>query len=160
MVGRVATALRVASLACLISAPAALAADRPLPASVERALDRAIDGGDPEAIGQLVGGNPMIGVEIVVIAVTKRPDLAARIAAAAAGNAPEIAPQLAGAAAVASPTSAAQIATAVSVVVPAARPAVADAVVGTLPPDDRMTAGMRVHSTIGAVRMPSLEDPR
>jgi hypothetical protein len=144
----------------LASSEPSLAADKLFPIPVSRALDRAIAAGDPGSIGQLVGGNPMIGPEIVVIAVTRRPELTDRIAAAAADNAPELAPQLAGAAAVANPAAAAGIAAAVWVRVPAARDRVADAVVGSLPPSDRMVAAARVHAAIDAVVLPSLDDPR
>ena len=159
-VGRVATAFRMACLAGLALSGAGWVASNPLPASVARALDHAVAAGDAEAVGQLAGGNPMIGAEIVVIAATRRPGLAARIAAAAAGHAPEIAPELAGAAAVANPKAAPEIAAAVSVAVPAARAAVADTVVGALPPDERMAAATRVHAAMAAVVLPSVEDPQ
>jgi Meckel syndrome type 1 protein len=153
---RIAGTLSAVALA-MLAVPAGAA---PLPKSVQRALDRAVAIGDPVAIGQLVGGNPMLGVQIVAIAVTRRPDLAPRIAAAAAGNVPQVAPQLAAAAATADPQAAAQIAARVAVAVPAARKAVADAVVGTLPPGDRMAAAARVHAAVEAVELPSTEDPQ
>ena len=130
-----------------------------LPKPVQRALDRAIAIGDASAIGQLAGGNPALSSDIVLLAVTRRPDLAARIAAAAAGNVPQVAPQLAAAAATADPKAAAEIAAAVTLVVPAARGAVADAVVGTLPPNERMAAAGRIHAAVDAVEGPSLDDP-
>lgn len=135
------------------------AASAPLPKSVQRALDRAVAVGDPIAIGQLVGGNAMLGSEIVALAVARRPDLAPRIAAAAAGNVPQVAPQLAAAAATADPNAAAEITAAVSIAVPAARGAVADAVVGALPPNDRMAAATRIRAAIAAVALPSVDDP-
>ena len=155
---------RIAKALCAVAAAAmpalpAFAGTSPLPKSVERALDRAITAGDPGAIGQLVGGNAMLGAEIVAIAVTRRPDLAPRIAAAAAGNVPQVAPQLAAAAATADPVAAPEIAAAVSVAVPAARAAVADAVVGTLPPGDRMTAATRIRTAVDAAAPPSVDDP-
>ena len=130
-----------------------------LPKSVQRAFDRAIAIGDPIAIGQLAGGNAMLSSDIVLLAVTRRPDLAARIAAAAAGNVPQVAPQLAAAAATADPKAAAEIAAAVTMAVPAARNAVADAVVGTLPPNERMAAAGRIRAAVDAVEGPSLDDP-
>jgi len=152
---------RVAGTLCaLMLALPAGAATSPLPKSVQRALDRAVAIGDPTAIGQLVGGNPMLGAEIVALAVTRRPDLAPGIAAAAAGNVPQVAPQLAAAAATADPQAAPQIAARVSVAVPAARKAIADAVVGTLPPGDRMAAAVRIHAAVDAVELPSTEDPQ
>ena len=156
-VGRAARALGVVALACLALPGLAPAAAKVLPAPVDRALDRAIAAGDPASVGLLAGGNPGLGAEIVAIAVTRRPDLAARIAAA--GAAPQIAPQLAGAAAVANPLAAAEIAAAVWVAVPASRAAVADAVVGVLPPSDRMAAAL-VHAAINGVELPSLDDPK
>ena len=152
--------LRAIVLSVLILPSAALAGTSPLPASVQRALDRSVAAGDPVAIGQLVGGNQMMGAEIVAMAVTRRPDLAARIAAAAAGNVPQVAPQLAAAAAVADPAAAPEIAAAVSVAVPAAHAAVADAVVGALPPNDRMAAAARVHAAMDEVALPSVDDPQ
>lgn len=146
-------------VAALVSPMPAVAANAPLPKTLERALDRAIAAGDPATIGQLVGGNPQLGARIVATAVARRPELAARIAAAAAGNVPQVAPQLAAAAAVADPAAAAEIAAAVSLTVPAARAAVADAVVGTLPPNDRMAAADKVHAAIDAVALPSVDDP-
>ena len=154
-IGKAVCAVAVAMLAL----PAFAAGTSPLPKSVQRALDRAIAAGDPTSIGQLVGGNPMLGGEIVAIAVTRRPDLAPRIAAAAAGNVPQVAPQLAAAAATADPAAAPDIAAAVSLAVPAARAAVADAVVGTLPPNDRMAAAGRIRKAVDAAKPPSVDDP-
>jgi len=153
---------RIAGTLCAVAAAmlAVPAGASPLPKAVQRALDRAVAIGDPVAIGQLVGGNPMLGAEIVALAVTRRPDLAPRIAAAAAGNVPQVAPQLAAAAATADPPAAPQIAAAVSVSVPRSRAAVADAVVGTLPPGDRMAAAARIHAAVDAVELPSIEDPQ
>jgi len=155
---------RIAGTLCAVAAALAVlpaaAGPSPLPKSVQRALDKALAVGDPVAIGQLVGGNAMLGAEIVAIAVTRRPDLAPRIAAAAAGNVPQVAPQLAAAAATADPQAAPQIAARVSVAVPAARKAVADAVVGSLPPGDRMAAAARVQAAVAAVELPSVEDPQ
>ncbi|HLZ66443.1 MAG TPA: hypothetical protein VKQ29_09440 [Aliidongia sp.] len=156
--GQVINILRAMTLSLPIWASAAFAGASPLPASVERALGRATEAGDPAAIGQLVGGNPMLGAEIVAMAVTRRPDLAAPIAAAAAGNVPDVAPQLA--AAVADPAAATGIATAVSVAVPAARAAVADAIVAMLPPNDRLAAATRIHAAISATILPSVDDPQ
>jgi len=154
---------RLAKTVCiaagLLSSSPSFAATTALPKSVQRALDRAIAVGDPIAIGQLAGGNAMLSSDIVVLAVTRRPDLAARIAAAAAGNVPQVAPQLAAAAATADPKAAAEIAAAVTLAVPAARGAVADAVVGTLPPNERMAAAGRIHAAVEAVEGPSLDDP-
>jgi hypothetical protein len=157
---RVEKALRAMVFCGLLLPATALAGTSPLPASVQRALDRSVAAGDPLAIGQLVGGNQMLGAEIVAMAVTRRPDLAARIAAAAAGNVPQVAPQLAAAAAVADPAAAPEIAAAVSVAVPAAHATVADAVVSTLPPDDRMAAASRIHAAIDRVVLPSVDDPQ
>jgi hypothetical protein len=159
-VGWISGTLRGVVPIVLACSAAAQGADKLFPVPVARALDRASAAGDPASIGQLVGGNPAIGVEIVVIAVTRRPELADRIAAAAADNAPQLAPQIAGAAAVANPAAAARIAAAVWVVVPAARDRVADAVVGTLPPGDRMAAAAKVHAAIDAVVLPSVDDPQ
>ena len=154
---------RLAKIICvaagLLSASPSLAASTALPKSVQRALDRAIAIGDPIAIGQLAGGNAKLSSDIVLLAVTRRPDLAARIAAAAAGNVPQAAPQLAAAAATADPKAAAEIAAAVTLAVPAARAAVADAVVGSLPPNDRMAAAGRIHAAVDAAEGPSLDDP-
>jgi len=154
---------RLAKIICvaagLLSASPSLAASTALPKSVQRALDRAIAIGDPIAIGQLAGGNAKLSSDIVLLAVTRRPDLAARIAAAAAGNVPQVAPQLAAAAATADPKAAAEIAAAVTLAVPAARAAVADAVVGSLPPNDRMAAAGRIHAAVDAAEGPSLDDP-
>jgi len=154
---------RLAKIICvaavLLSAPPSLAASTTLPKSVQRALARAIAIGDPIAIGQLAGGNAKLSSDIVLLAVTRRPDLAARIAAAAAGNVPQVAPQLAAAAATADPKAAAEIAAAVTLAVPAARAAVADAVVGSLPPNDRMAAAGRIHAAVDAAEGPSLDDP-
>lgn len=146
-------------VAALLLATPSFAQAAPLPKSVQRALDRAIAIGDPEAIGQLAGGNPALSSDIVVLAVTRRPDLAPRIAAAAAGNVPQVAPQLAAAAATADPKAAAEIAAAVTLTVPAARHAIADAVVGTMPPNERMGAAARIHAAVNAVEGPSLDDP-
>jgi hypothetical protein len=132
----------------------------PLPPVVQRGLDHALAIGDTAAIGQLVGGNQMMGAEIVARAVTRRPDLAARIAAAAAGNLPQVAPQLAAAAAVASPPAGPDIAAAVSVAVPGAREAVADAIVETVAPKDRVATATRVRAAMAAVGFPSLDDPQ
>jgi len=157
---------RLAKIICvaagLLSASPSLAASTALPKSVQRALDRAIAigaRGPPTALGQLAGGNAKLSSDIVLLAVTRRPDLAARIAAAAAGNVPQVAPQLAAAAATADPKAAAEIAAAVTLAVPAARAAVADAVVGSLPPNDRMAAAGRIHAAVDAAEGPSLDDP-